>query len=59
MQKKSDIKPTTVRSERIALRISPEEFKMIKDFCQKHQVTISDFVRQSIKLVGRHLILDK
>ena len=56
---KKEINPTVTRSERLALRISPGEYDKIKEFCQLHQVTFSDFVRQAIKMIDPNLILGK
>lgn len=56
VMRQKEIKPTAVRSHRIALRVSPEEHRKIKSFCQDHQVTFSDFVRQAIGAIDMNLI---
>lgn len=35
------------RSVKIEIRLTPEEKEVIKAYCEKHKITISDFVRSS------------
>ena len=56
MNHKKVIHPTPLRTERLALRISPGEYDKIKAFCKLHEVTFSDFVRQAIRKIDINLI---
>jgi uncharacterized protein (DUF1778 family) len=59
MNQIKEIQPTLLRTERLALRISPGEYDKIKAFCQLHGVTFSDFVRQAIRKIDTNLIEGK
>lgn len=56
MNKKPLFRPSIVRSERVALRLSPFERHKIEDFCLKNGMSLSDFVRQCIALAEPSLV---
>lgn len=56
MSKTSLFRPSIVRSERVALRLSPKERNLIENFCAKNNMSLSDFVRQCIALAEPSLI---
>jgi hypothetical protein len=53
-----EIKKSVTRSAKVALRLSPGEFRIIHEFCTAHNVTFSDFVRQCIRQADQRLIED-
>lgn len=53
-----EIKKTITRSKQVGLRLSPNEYDLIQEFCMKNTVSFSDFVRQCIKQADHKLIED-
>ncbi len=56
MSKTSLFRPSIVRSDRVALRLTPKERNLIENFCTKNSMSLSDFVRQCIAMAEPSLI---